>query len=216
MNKDDLKRRVTFGLILITVGIFVLLNNYITEKRELIFSEMNLELTEILTEEEIEEVEEQEEIEEAPQEEQPQETTTVNYETYAGILEIPKINFSKGFYKKESSLNNVKFNLKILTESDYPDKEKGNVIIIGHSGNYNNSYFANLYQLELNDTATITYNNKKYNYKIVDIYDETKDGTITIRRDETKSCLTLITCTKDNDTSQTVYILELTNVEIGG
>ena len=47
----------------------------------------------------------------------------------------------KGFYKKESSLNNVKFNLYVLPESNYPDIKNGNLIIAGHSGNYNNSYW---------------------------------------------------------------------------
>ena len=135
-----------------------------------------------------------------------------NYESYAGILEIPKIGFNKGFYRKESSLNNVKFNLKILDVSSYPDEDKGNVIIIGHSGNYNNSYFANLYQLHLEDTASISYNGKKYTYKIVNIYTDTKDGTVTLYRNENKSCLTLITCTKDDDTTQTIYIMELIEV----
>ena len=61
--------------------------------------------------------------------------------------------------------------------------------------------------------ASINYKNKKYNYKVVNIYNETKDGTVTIYRDETKSCLTLITCTKDDDSKQTVYILERTSIE---
>ena len=97
--------------------------------------------------------------------------------------------------------------------SSYPDEEKGNVIIIGHSGNYSNSYFGNLYQLEINDTASIQYQGKTYHYKIVNIYNEEKDGTVTIYRDETKNCLTLITCTKDDDTKQTVYILEQYSIE---
>ena len=141
---------------------------------------MNLELTELLANNEV--VEEKAE-EEKPVEEEPQQSVqnTITppqaelapqkpkeeYETYIGILEIPKINFSKGFYKKESSLNNVKFNLKILPQSTYPDEDKGNTIIIGHSGNYNNSYFANLYKLEKGDTASIKYNNKTYTYKII-------------------------------------------------
>lgn len=220
MEKDNLRIRVTLGLILITIGIFAFLSNYIEEKRELVFSSMNLELSNLINndeailnnEEQIEEVEQQQE-QQQEQQIQEQAKPQINYETYIGILDIPKIGFNKGFYKKESNLNNVKINIKILPVSDYPDKEKGNVIIIGHSGNYNNSYFANLYQLAIDDTASITYNNKKYTYKIVNIYRDTKDGTVTVYRNENKSTLTLITCTKDDSTSQTIYILELVNVE---
>ena len=57
------------------------------------------------------------------------------------------------------------------------------------------------------------YNNKKYTYKIVNIYNQTKKGSLNIYRDTNKTTLTLITCTKDDKTNQTVYILELIGVE---
>lgn len=212
MEQKKLKKQISIGVIFIIIGLSFLLKDYIADKREKVFSAMNLELTELLA---VNDQEETEVVEEAPVEPTKEEvqTTTPVYEPYAGILEIPKIGFSKGFYKKESSLNNVKFNIKILSQSNYPDEDKGNVIIIGHSGNYNNSYFGNLYQLEIDDTATIQYNNKKYTYKIVNIYTDQKDGTVTIYRDETKNCLTLITCTKDDETTQTIYIFELVSIE---
>lgn len=207
-----LKKQITLGMLLIIIGIILLTNNFITEKREKVFSEMNLELTELLADTTpVENQAETTETEASTEEQAPVQTIT-NYETYTGILEIPKINFSKGFYKKESSLNNVKFNIKILPQSSYPDEDKGNTIIIGHSGNYSNSYFKDLYKLEKEDTATIKYNNKTYTYKIVNIYTDKKDGTVTIYRDETKTCLTLITCTKDDNTTQTIYILELISI----
>jgi len=216
MENSKLRKKITLGLILVFLGILLLFNNSILDKREEVFSEMNMELTELLANEQVQEEEEVvEETEEVEEEEEVQQdvTPTTNYESYIGILDIPKIGFNKGFYKKESSLNDVKFNLKILPDSSYPDQDKGNVIIIGHSGNYNNSYFANLYQLVVGDTASITYMGSKYNYKIVDIYTDTKDGTVTLYRNENKSCLTLITCTKDDDTTQTIYIFELLNIE---
>ena len=206
---SKLKLRIAFGLLLIMIGIVFLSHDYITLKREETFNKVNIELNDLLALETT--INEEDIEEEVPEEPAPQEEvkeTNNQYEPFAGILEIPKINFSKGFYAKGSALNNVKFNLKILDISNYPDEENGNVIIIGHSGNYNNSYFGNLYQLEKNDTASIQYNNKKYTYKIVNIYYEDKDGTVTIYRDITKNCLTLITCTKDDNTKQTVYILE--------
>ena len=110
-------------------------------------------------------------------------------------------------------MNNVNFNLYVLPDSTYPDIENGNLIIAGHSGNYNNSYFANLYKLDIEDTINIYYNNMKYIYKIVKIYNEEKKGTVRILRDREKTSLTLITCTKDDDYHQTVYIAELINKE---
>ncbi len=216
--KNNIKLKIASGLLLIIIGIGLLLSNYISDKREEVFSAMNLELSipeETIKEEPKEEEQKKEENnneeENNSNEEKPQEE--VYYEPYIGILEIPKIGFNKGFYSKASSLNNVKFNLKILAVSAYPDEPKGNVIIIGHSGNYSNSYFANLYQLVRGDTATITYNNRRYTYQINNIYTDTKDGTVTIYRDKTQNTLTLITCTKDDETTQTIYIMNLIKVE---
>ena len=216
MNK--LKLRIGIGILMIMIGISFISSDYIALKREETFTKVNIELNDLLALETNNTIEEEPEpVQQQPEEQQPEEVTTPEpekqYERFAGILEIPKINFSKGFYQKGSELNNVKFNLKILDVSSYPDEERGNVIIIGHSGNYNNSYFGNLYQLAVNDTASIIYNEKTYRYKVVNIYNEDKDGTVTIYRDGTKNCLTLITCTKDDETKQTVYILERYSVE---
>ena len=208
MKKINFKYQVAAGVILIISGIPLLLSNYIKEKRDVVFSEMNLALSEINNQTIYnDEVVEDEELSDEEPVEEPKEEYT--YEEYAGILDIPKINLYKGFYNKTSNLNNVKFNLYVLKESDYPDITNGNLIIAGHSGNYNNSYFANLYQLELNDTIIVHYKNKDYTYKITKIYNEEKTGTVRILRDRNKTTLTLITCTKDDNYHQTIYIAEL-------
>ena len=41
------------------------------------------------------------------------------------------------------------------------------------------------------------------------IYYEKKTGTVRILRDKNKTTLTLITCTKDDEAHQTIYIAEL-------
>ena len=205
MKKNNLKYQVAAGVILIISGIPLLLSNYIKEKRDVVFNEMNLALSELSSNEVSIEEEQEEPTEEVVVEEKKEYT----YEEYLGILDIPKINFYKGFYSKTSSLNNVKFNLFVLKESDYPDVVNGNLIIAGHSGNYNNSYFTNLYKLNIDDTITVHYNNKDYIYKITKIYNEEKTGTVRILRDRNKTCLTLITCTKDDNYHQTIYISEL-------
>lgn len=206
--KNNLKFQVAAGVILIISGIPLLLSNYIKEKRDVVFSQMNLALSEI----NMSEITNNEEVEEPVAEEPTEEVKEDNnytYEEYLGILDIPKINFYKGFYSKTSNLNNVQFNLFVLKESDYPDVVNGNLIIAGHSGNYNNSYFANLYMLDLEDTITVHYQGKDYTYKITKIYNEEKTGTVRILRNRNKTSLTLITCTKDDNYHQTIYIAEL-------
>ena len=54
-------------------------------------------------------------------------------------------------------------------------------------------------------------NNKTYTYKLVNIYNVTKDGTVEIKRDPNVKTLTLITCTYQSKTEQTVFIFELIN-----
>ncbi len=207
MKKFNFKYQVAAGVILIVGGTLVLLSDYIKEKRDVVFSEMNLALSEVNHEviDNTETVEDtQKEIEEVKEN-----NNDYTYEEYLGIIDIPKIDLYKGFYNKNSNLNNVKFNLYVLPESNYPDTDKGNLIIAGHSGNYNNSYFANLYKLVIGDDITIHYNNKDYVYEITNIYNEEKTGKVRIFRNKNKTTLTLITCTKDDDYHQTIYIAEL-------
>lgn len=206
MKKNNLKFQVAAGVILIISGIPLLLSNYIKEKRDVVFSEMNLALSEINTRD-IENDEEEPAVEE-PTEEVKEDNNYI-YEEYLGILDIPKINFYRGFYSKTSSLNNVQFNLFVLKKSDYPDVVNGNLIIAGHSGNYNNSYFNDLYKLSIDDTVTVHYQGKDYIYKITKIYNEKKTGTVRILRNKNKTSLTLITCTNGDNYHQTIYIAEL-------
>ena len=207
MKKNNLKYQIAAGVILIISGIPLLLSNYIKEKRDVVFSEMNLVLSEINTRD-IENVEEEPAVEE-PTEEVKEDNNNYIYEEYLGVLDIPKINFYKGFYSKTSSLNNVQFNLFVLKESDYPDVVNGNLIIAGHSGNYSNSYFNDLYKLSIDDTVTVHYQGKDYIYKITKIYNEKKTGIVRILRNRNKTSLTLITCTNGDNYHQTIYIAEL-------
>ena len=209
-NKTNYKQTIILGVILITFGITLMSNNYIKTKREETFNDMNLllldsSINEVNTEENNNNSYSDDSVEE-PQEEN--KDTSNNYEPYLAVLKIPKVNLERGFYDKNSSLNNVDYNILFHSNSDYPDKLNGNVILASHSGTSSISYFKNLYKLELGDEASINYKNTTYTYKVVNIYKEEKDGTIAIYRNKEKSTLTLITCTKDDNTKQTVYILE--------
>ena len=63
--------------------------------------------------------------------------------------------------------------------------------------------------LEHGDVAYIEYNNVTYTYKITDIYTVEKNGKVEIKRNKNVSALTLITCTRGDNKTQTVYISEL-------
>jgi len=141
------------------------------------------------------------------------ETNNGSTPNYIAFLEIEKINLKQGLLQKDSFYNNVDYHVEILDISDFPDKEKGNFILAGHSGTSNVAYFKNLYKLNIGDEARVYYQNKVYKYSIVNIYNQVKDGSVNIYRDLEKTTLTLVTCTKDDSTSQTIYILELLGVE---
>ena len=57
----------------------------------------------------------------------------------------------------------------------------------------------------------VTYNGVKYTYQIKNIYLQVKTGQIGIYRDVNKTTLTLVTCTKNDEAHQTIYIAELIN-----
>lgn len=205
--------------ILVVIGFLLLSYNYVQAKRLIAYQYMDSMFYE---EEQLEEVENLPKVEEQNQENKIENVQNVqeqkipniakNYQ-YIGYLEIPKIKFRRGFVDKDTNENNVEKNLFIANNSTYPEVDKGNFIIAAHSGNSYKSFFKNLYKLEKNDIAKVEYKEKIYTYQIEKIYEVEKTGRIAIKRDYSKTCLTLITCTKDNDDTQTVYILNLIHIE---
>ena len=131
---------------------------------------------------------------------------------YIGYLNIPKINLKKGFLDKRAEDNDVEKNILVVEESSYPDVEKGNLILAGHSGTGWKAFFNDLYKLAKGDVAYVEYKGKKYTYQIVNIYTQPKVGSIAIYRNYDKTTLTLVTCTNNDNTTQTIYIAELTEV----
>lgn len=132
---------------------------------------------------------------------------------YIGYLNIPKINLTKGFLDNRSSENDVEKNILVVEGSNYPDVDKGNFILAGHSGTGWKAFFNDLYKLSAGDTAKITYKDKTYTYQITNIYKQPKTGELAIYRNYDKTTLTLITCTNNDSTTQTIYIAELINKE---
>lgn len=130
-----------------------------------------------------------------------------NY-SYIGELSIPKIKLKRGFVSKESRYNNIEYNVTIANEADYPDVPLGNFILMAHSGNAYISFFDKLYKLQIGDEATVSYNANTYNYRLTNIYNQAKTGTVAIYRNPSIKTLTLITCTHNDDYNQTIYIFE--------
>ena len=127
-------------------------------------------------------------------------------------VEITPGTFAENIVPKDSWYNNVDRNVQTMALSDYPDKEKGNLILASHSGPSDISYFRYLYLVSVGDTVSVKYNGKNYTYKIVSIYKENKDGAVRIKRDVNKTTITLITCSYNDKYHQTIYIGELVGV----
>lgn len=211
MSKNQ---KIIFSFIVLFIGILITFSEYFESKKIVVYDYMNEQYYNEIVE--VEEIVEIEEINNKENNEE-EEVEDTNYEfkqekvSYIGYLSIPKINLKKGFTSKEDKNNTVSKNIEILSSSDYPDKELGNVILASHSGNSSISFFNKLYLLELNDIAIIEYEGVTYTYKITDIYTVEKNGKVEIKRNKNVSVLTLITCTKGDKETQTVYVSELIN-----
>lgn len=203
LRKLSKNAKITLGILLLFLGLFCLTFTYFQTIKTNLFNEKNLRhFEQVDIEESIEDITEEEV-------EQPQPTTPIINYNYIGYLEIPKINLKRGFVSLNSKYNSVSYNVMLIKGSNMPDVKNGNLILAAHRGNSSVSFFDKLYKLSLGDEAKITYNDKVYTYKLVNTYLEEKDGTIAIYRDESKNTLTLITCTRNDKKTQTVFIFEL-------
>ena len=116
-----------------------------------------------------------------------------------GTLTIDKLNLSKNIYNINSSHNNVEENVTILND------DINLIVLAAHSGPGYIAFFNDLDKLELNDTVNLTYNNKNLVYKVINIEEQPKDGTIEINKTD-KQRLILTTCSKKDKTKQLVVI----------
>lgn len=226
-RKNNLNKKshcLVFGFFLFFLGFYFFSQGYMTNKRQEIFDSMNLKLYHKeenvkSTEVEVPEItsvekESEPEVEKKVETNEVESKTPVTVENksntlgYIGTIEIPKIGLEAGFVSMDSKDNQVNKNVSIMPTSTYPDVEFGNFILAAHSGVGKIAYFNNLYQLKLDDTVTITYQGTQYQYKIVNIYKEPKNGKVAIHRDFNKTTLTLITCTNHDNKTQTIYIAE--------
>lgn len=211
MNRKLKKSQILLlGSLLVFVGAGVLTFEYFVKMKNDVFTEMELKSSaNLVTSEEDDKDTTEVPITNKLPEDKKDKVAVVDYSKYLGVLEIPKIGLKRGFYNIDSRYNDIQYNVAMVKGSTLPDVKNGNLILMAHSGWAAISYFEYLYNLRLGDKAYVTYKGKKYTYKLVNVYDVVKNGKVKIVRSYDKTTLTLITCTRNNDKAQTVYILEL-------
>jgi len=141
----------------------------------------------------------------------PKKTENIEFETKNDIvasIEIPKINLKKELYDINSEYNDVDKNLMII--GDMPSTD-GKFILAGHSGEGEIAYFNELNHLQINDQIYVYYNDKTYNYSIIEIYDIEKTGKLYLSKNE-NGIIILITC-RIGTNNQTVYKGILTDLK---
>lgn len=203
----ELKRKskivsIIIGIILLVTVIIFNLYNYSSSKKEIIIEENKIEeffVEKIIEEPQMTEIK--------PVTESKQQNTT----NYSMIVEIPNIGLKKGLCSIGQECNAVSKNIQILKESDMPNVTNGNLLLAGHNGNSKVSFFNKLDKIKVNDSIYIYYNGTKYEYKLSNYYDIKKTGKAIIHRDNDKTTLVLITCKKNTDDKQVVYIAYLDN-----
>lgn len=200
------------GILLILIGFCIGFIDYFNQRKNDIYSEMNILLYESEIPDSIETeiiVEEDNEVEEEINNTQPEEPSIEAKYDYIGMLEIPKINLKRGFLDLNSRYNKVNYNITVINGSTFPNEKNNNLILAAHSGICDVCFFDKLFDLSTGDKAYINYKNVKYTYSLVNTYEVEKDGTVAIYRNYNKNVLTLITCTRYSNTKQTVFIFEL-------
>jgi LPXTG-site transpeptidase (sortase) family protein len=200
---------IAVGTLFIMCGLLIFSSQYLLDKRNSLFEYINMQLYFNQINDVPDDPDVVEPTPEPTPEPQPEPEPEVITESYVAVLEIPEISLKKGIYALGSRYNTVSRNVSILSPSQYPDVQGGNFVLAAHSGNGYLSFFRNLYKLSAGSYAYIYYNNIKYSYKITYIYKQPKTGTINVYRPYNKTTLMLITCTKDDESTQTVYVAEL-------
>lgn len=177
-RRRENKWLLLFGILLILFSIFIIsFDIYKNTKKEI----QEVELVEDFFQEEPNVLEEPIEEEEVSTQENKVETSSPTY-NYVAILEIPSIGLKRGIVDFNSKYNNVKYNIQIIEHSEFPIVENSNLILAGHNGSSNVSFFKNLYKVKEDSLIYLYYDGYKYIYKLNHSYDTAKDGKVEIKR----------------------------------
>ena len=210
--------KITLSILFSFIGLILITYTYFDTIKNNVYNDMNIRYIEqqVVISEPLEEI--------IVPEEQTTTTTKVVEQTttkkdardaYIGYLEInePDVKIKRGFVSPDSKYNSVGYNVMVIGGSKMPDVKNGNLILAAHRGNSSVSYFDKLYKLKRRAKATITYEGKTYTYELTNDYEVDKDGSLTIKRNANVNTLTLITCTRNKKTKQTIFIFELVSVK---
>lgn len=216
-KKINFKTSITIGVCMIIVGCSLISFNYFASKKQKAYDEISFALSDLpssldsegkVTDEKTKEEELKGETSTSIYQTETTDNSSLSQKYYVGKLIIPKISLSKGFAAQESSENDVNKNVAIISPSNYPNEVPGNFILVGHSGHNWRSFFNNIKDLVKGDIAYVYYQNTRYTYELVNSYNEPRGSNLKIYRDKTKATMTLITCSRIDNTKQLILIFE--------
>ncbi len=150
-------------------------------------------------------------------------TTKISIDTYQeeispkkeipiGTLIIEKIKIKESLFAISSTKNNIEEHITILNDSIEPDHENSIMILAAHSGLGKIAYFNDLNKLQKEDEIKLIYKNNLYIYQITDLWEQNKNGYITISKEKNKQ-LILTTCSPTNSKKQLIISSILTKEE---
>lgn len=208
--------KITLSILFIFAGLVLITYTYFDTIKNNVYNDMNIRYIEqqVVLSEPLEEIIVPEEVTTTVAVEKTTTTKKVDArDAYIGYLEVPDVKIKRGFVSPDSKYNSVGYNVMVIDGSKMPDEKNGNLILAAHRGNSSVSFFDKLYKLKRRAKATITYEGKTYTYELTNTYEESKDGSLTIKRNANVNTLTLITCTRNNKKTQTIFIFELVSID---
>jgi len=125
---------------------------------------------------------------------------------YSSILEIPSIGLKRGILDIDNKYNDVKYNIEVIKNGN------DSIVLASHNGNNYNSFFDDLDKMEIGDYINYYEDDKLYKYVYSESYEIKKNGYADIYTDNGKNSIVLITCKRNSNDAQVVYVGYLTLV----
>ncbi len=120
-----------------------------------------------------------------------------------GTLTIPKISLEQELYPIGHEENTIEKHVSILKESTSPKEENSIMILAAHSGTGEIAFFEELDQLKIGDSLFLTYQEENYEYVVIEIWEEEKNGFIHLNQRKEKQ-LILTTCHPKKEKKQLI------------
>lgn len=114
-------------------------------------------------------------------------------------LSIPKISLKNKIYEVNDEENIVDKNIQLIKDNI------DNYVLAGHNGNVKIAYFKNLDKLVVGDLIYFYYHGVLRIYQLNKVYEIKKNGYFKIQK-YSFPVINLITCKKDSNTLQVVYV----------